>query len=253
MKDKSKHRIQDDPACHPLNGDSSTVPVGSDALLLLDCRQLYRIYRMGGTEVRALDGVDLAVRCGEFVAVMGPSGSGKSTIMNILGALDRPDQGEYSLGGRRVDKLTDLEMARLRNQTIGFIFQNYNLLARTPAVDNVQLPLLYAGMPRHQRREKALAALESVGLSDRVHHKPAELSGGQQQRVAIARALVNQPELILADEPTGNLDTKSSDEIMDLLASLHEAGRTIVMVTHEEEVARRAERIIRFRDGKIVE
>jgi len=208
---------------------------------------------MGGGEVRALDGVNVDIDAGEFVAVMGPSGSGKSTFMNVLGCLDRPTSGEYVLKEKKVSDLTGDELAAVRNRNIGFVFQQFNLLARTPAVENVELPLVYAGLPKKQRIEKARAMLDRVGLGERAHHHPAQLSGGQQQRVAIARALVTEPLLILADEPTGALDSRTSLEIMALFQELNRQGMTVVLVTHEPDVARFARRIIAFRDGKVVQ
>jgi len=226
-----------------------------DTKMVIETQNLARVYGSGDAEVRALDGVNLQVAPGEFVALMGPSGSGKSTLMNILGCLDRPSDGRYLLDGEDVSLLTRAELAEVRNQAIGFVFQSYNLLPRLTAVKNVMLPLLY-NVEEHpdagERYERAVAALEAVGLGDRLHHRPNELSGGQQQRVAIARALINHPAIILADEPTGNLDTRSSDEIMDLLHALHAGGATIVMVTHEPDVAARAQRVVCVRDGKIV-
>jgi len=221
--------------------------------MLIHTRDLVKIYRMGGGEVRALDGVNVDIDAGEFVAVMGPSGSGKSTFMNVLGCLDRPTSGEYVLGDKRVSELAGDELAIVRNRRIGFVFQQFNLLARTPASENVELPLVYAGLPKKQRLEKAKAMLARVGLADRGHHHPAQLSGGQQQRVAIARALVTEPLLILADEPTGALDSRTSLEIMALFQELNRQGMTVVLVTHEPDVVRFARRIIAFRDGKVVQ
>jgi putative ABC transport system ATP-binding protein len=209
-------------------------------------------YEMGDTHVRALAGVTLEIARGEYVAIMGPSGSGKSTLMNVIGCLDRPTAGSYRLNQNEVAHLDDDELARIRNKEIGFIFQTFNLLPRADALQNVALPLAYAGVPRTERRERALRSLEAVGLADRVHHRPNEMSGGQRQRVAIARALVNEPSILLADEPTGNLDSKTGAEIMVLMERLHSEGHTIILVTHEEELAARAERIIRLRDGLVV-
>jgi len=222
---------------------------------LIDITDMTKIYGTSEIAVHALRGVSVAVEEGEFLAIMGPSGSGKSTLMNILGCLDRPTGGAYVLDGKDVSRLSKNKLAGVRNRKIGFVFQSYNLLPRLSAAKNVMLPLLYNGQEHltdGQCHERAVAALESVGLGDRVHHRPNELSGGQQQRVAIARALVNNPSIILADEPTGNLDTKSSEEIMDLLHQLHDQGATIVMVTHEPGIADHAERVIFLRDGKIV-
>ncbi len=219
--------------------------------LVIQVQEVTKIYRMGSVEVPALRGVSFEVSRGELVAIMGPSGSGKSTLMNILGCLDRPTSGEYILDGQPVATLNDDQLALIRNRKVGFVFQNFNLLPRLTAWDNVELPLRYAGMLRGTR-EKARAALEAVGLGERLHHKPNELSGGQQQRVAIARALVNNPAIILADEPTGNLDTRSGEEVMALLVSLNrDQGTTIVLVTHDPEIAAYAERVIHIRDGRI--
>jgi putative ABC transport system ATP-binding protein len=221
---------------------------------IIQTEDLVKIYGKDEIQVRALDGITMRIEENEFVAIMGASGSGKSTLMNILGCLDRPTSGRYLLAGEEVSNLNKVELAHIRNQRLGFVFQAYNLLANTTALENVMLPLLYQRnnqLTHAQQKEKALAALEAVGLEKRVNHQPSELSGGQLQRVAIARALINDPVLILADEPTGNLDTHSSKEVMSLLAELHERGRTIVMVTHNDEVAEYAQRIIRFCDGRI--
>lgn len=208
-------------------------------------------YRVGGGTVNALDGVSLRVLEHEYVAIMGPSGSGKSTLMNVLGCLDTPSTGRYILSGEEVEKMSDRELARVRGERIGFVFQSFNLLPRYDAVDNVALPLIYRGIGREERRRKARRALEAVGLSERLGHKPGEMSGGQRQRVAIARALVGRPDLILADEPTGNLDSATSLEIMALFEEIYSQGNTIIIVTHEEDIARCARRIIRLRDGRI--
>lgn len=218
---------------------------------MLKLKEVSKIYEVGDHKIYALSKINLEVREGEFVAVMGPSGSGKSTMMNILGCLDKPTEGEYLLDGVEVSTLTSNELAVLRNLKIGFVFQGFNLLPRTTALENVELPLLYAGVKTKERRRRALEALESVGLSSRVNHRPKELSGGQQQRVAIARALVNNPKIILADEPTGNLDSQTTEEIMAIFQSLSAVGGTILLVTHEPEIALYSRRIVRFRDGQI--
>ena len=224
--------------------------VSEPPLLLAD--DLVKTYTLGGVELHALDHVSLAVGRGELVAIMGSSGSGKSTLMNVLGCLDRPTSGRYVLGGREVSKLGRGELAEVRNKTIGFVFQSFNLLARTTALENVELPLIYAGLSAAERHRRARTALERVGLGDRIDHKPSELSGGQQQRVAIARAIVNDPKIVLADEPTGNLDSKTSDAIMALFQQLWRNGLTIVFVTHEPDVARYASRIVVLKDGRVV-
>ena len=221
-------------------------------MALIELRDAERTYRLGGEEVRALDGVDLDIERGGYVAVMGASGSGKSTLMNILGCLDTPTRGRYVLNGTRVDALDDDQLAAIRNREIGFVFQTFNLLPRTDAVTNVALPLLYRGVGRGDRLDRARAALERVGLGDRMHHQSNELSGGQCQRVAIARALVNDPSIVLADEPTGNLDTATSEEIMELFDELNAAGTTVILVTHEREIAAHSRRRITLRDGRIV-
>jgi putative ABC transport system ATP-binding protein len=218
---------------------------------MIEIEDIAKVYRMGDSEVRALNGVSLSVREGEWVAITGPSGSGKSTLMNIIGCLDQPTAGSYKLDGLEVARMNDQQLAAVRNRKIGFVFQTFNLLARTTALANVELPLVYAGLPG--RRERAVAALKRVGLEERLYHRPNELSGGQQQRVAIARALINEPAIILADEPTGNLDSKSGAEILDIFQSLHDQGMTIVMVTHDPDIAAQCERIVRIKDGVIAE
>ncbi|MCS6988591.1 MAG: ABC transporter ATP-binding protein [Chloroherpetonaceae bacterium] len=219
--------------------------------LVIRIENVTKEYKMGEEIVRALRGVSLSIHRNEYVAIMGPSGSGKSTMMNLLGCLDTPTSGKYEFNGKDVATMEDDELAEIRNKEIGFVFQTFNLLPRSTALQNVELPLVYAGVASEERRRRAIAALQSVGLGDRLNHKPNELSGGQRQRVAIARALVNNPSIILADEPTGNLDTKTSVEIMNIFETLYEQGNTIIVVTHEEDIARHARRIIRLRDGLI--
>ena len=214
-------------------------------------KDLYKIYEMGDTEVRALDGINLHIAPHEFVAIIGPSGSGKSTLMNMIGCLDVPTSGEYYLNGDDVSDLTDDEQAFIRNKTIGFIFQQYNLLPKLTAFENVELPLIYRGIPRHERKKMAMEALRRVGMEERADHLPKELSGGQQQRVSIARALAGKPPMILADEPTGALDSKTGAELMEMLKELHNEGNTIVLITHDSDIARQAKRIVRIQDGKI--
>ena len=218
---------------------------------LLRVEGLVREYRMGGETVAALSGVDVSIDRNEYVAIMGPSGSGKSTLMNILGCLDTPTRGTYWLNGQEVSRMTDLELARVRNKEIGFVFQTFNLLARATALKNVELPLVYAGVRARERRERAVEALQRVGLAERMDHKPNELSGGQRQRVAVARALVTRPALLLADEPTGNLDSKTGEEVLRMFEQLHAGGQTIVVVTHDPDVAAHAQRRIVLRDGAI--
>jgi len=218
---------------------------------VIEIQDLTRHYKMGQTLVKALDGVTFDVAENEYIAIMGPSGSGKSTLMNMIGCLDTPTSGEYILNGNRVSELDDSDLAQVRNREIGFVFQTFNLLPRTDCLSNVELPLIYSGIKSSKRKKKATETLTKVGLGDRLDHKPNELSGGQRQRVAIARALVNDPSILLADEPTGNLDTKTGDEIMILFEELYRAGNTIILVTHENEIAEHARRIIRLRDGKI--
>ena len=218
---------------------------------MIDLVGIKKIYANGDIKVAALNGVNLHVGANEFISIMGPSGSGKSTMMNILGCLDTPTEGEYFLDGTDVAKASSNELAVIRNRKIGFVFQGFNLLPRTTAVENVELPMLYAGVPSKDRRVRAVAALESVGLGGRINHRPKELSGGQQQRVAIARALVTNPSIILADEPTGNLDSRSSEEVMAIFQHLHATGNTLILVTHEPDIAEFTKRVVRFRDGHI--
>ena len=228
-----------------------SAPALSDAVIRVAA--LAKKYRMGAETIHALNGLDCAIGANEYVAVMGPSGSGKSTLMNIIGCLDRPTQGDYWLSGENVAKLGDRALARVRNRRIGFVFQTFNLLPRATALQNVEVPLIYGGVGRRERRARAREALAQVGLGDRVKHKPNELSGGQRQRVAVARALVNQPDILLADEPTGNLDSRTGGEILGLFAALHDAGQTIILVTHEPDVAARAQRHLHLRDGVVTE
>ncbi len=218
---------------------------------VIEIRNIIRDFKLGQEIVHVLKGIDLDIKRGEYVAIMGPSGSGKSTLMNLLGCLDTPTAGSYNLNGNDVSQMTDDELAEIRNTEIGFVFQTFNLLPRTTALENVALPMIYAGASRTQRKERATKVLSDVGLADRMDHKPNQLSGGQRQRVAVGRALVNKPSIILADEPTGNLDSKTGTEIMGLFDEIHKAGNTVIMVTHEEEVAAHAKRIIRLRDGVI--
>ncbi len=221
--------------------------------MLIEIRDLVKVYDMGSVQVQALAGVDLDVERGEYVAIMGPSGSGKSTLMNLVGCLDTPSSGTYRLNDNLVNELDDDELARIRNREIGFVFQTFNLLPRSTALENVEVPMVYGGMPRQQRRERAREVLEMVGLGDRMTHQPNELSGGQRQRVAVARALVNNPSILLADEPTGNLDSRTGDEIMALFDRLNGSGNTIILVTHEEDIAAHAKRVVRLRDGRVLE
>ena len=220
---------------------------------LINLSDIYKIYNVGGEEVRALDGVDLIINSNEYLAIMGPSGSGKSTMMNMIGCLDTPSSGIYHFEGEEVHIMDDAQLASIRNRKIGFVFQTFNLLPKASALHNVEIPLVYANIKKEKRIEMASKALKDVGLEDRMHHKPNELSGGQRQRVAIARALVNNPSIILADEPTGNLDSKSGHEIMGIFDQLHSKGNTIILVTHEDDIAKHAKRTIRLFDGKIVE
>ena len=222
-------------------------------MAIISLKSIYKIYNVGGEEVRALDGIDLDINENEYLAIMGPSGSGKSTLMNMVGCLDTPTSGIYEFEGEMVQVMDDSQLASIRNRKIGFVFQTFNLLPKATAQHNVEIPLVYANIRKRQRVEMASKALESVGLSDRSHHRPNELSGGQRQRVAIARALVNNPSIILADEPTGNLDSKSGHEIMNILDDLHQKGNTIILVTHEDDIAQHAHRVIRLLDGEITE
>ena len=218
----------------------------------MELKELYKIYIMGSVEVQALRGIDLTIEKGEFISIMGTSGSGKSTLMNIIGCLDRPTKGNYFLEGIDIKEKSEDELSFIRNQKIGFVFQSFNLIARTSAVKNVELPMIYAKMHANDRHERAKQLLEKVGLGDRIHHMPNELSGGQRQRVAIARALANEPPIMLADEPTGNLDSKSSIEIMEIFRNLNEEGKTVIIVTHERDIAEYTDRIVTFKDGQIV-
>lgn len=220
---------------------------------MIDLKDIYKIYKLGDNEVHALDGVSLHIDQHEFVSIIGPSGSGKSTLMNIIGCLDVPTKGQYFLNGKDISKKSDDELAEIRNQTIGFVFQGFNLLPKLNAIENVELPLIYKDISAKERHERAKKALASVGLEGRIYHKPTELSGGQQQRVAIARALVTEAPIILADEPTGNLDSKSGKEVMEIFRSLHEQGNTIILITHDSSVAAQAKRVIKIQDGKLFE
>ncbi len=222
-------------------------------MVIISLSNIFKIYNVGGEEVRALDGVDLEIKENEYLAIMGPSGSGKSTMMNMIGCLDTPSSGSYEFEGEMVNEMNDDQLASIRNRKIGFIFQTFNLLPKATSQNNVEIPLVYGNVSKKRRVELATQALRSVGLFDRMHHKPNELSGGQRQRVAIARALVNSPSIILADEPTGNLDSKSGDEIMSILDRLHQEGNTIILVTHEDDIAQHAHRMVRLFDGKIIE
>jgi putative ABC transport system ATP-binding protein len=225
---------------------------GQSTKTVIRLQNLERFYRMGEETIHALDGVSLDIEHNEYLAIMGPSGSGKSTLMNVIGCLDSPTDGQYWLNGQLVSAMNDRQLARARNKEIGFVFQTFNLLSRMSALSNVEVPLIYAGIRRRQRHEKAMHALETVGLADRMHHRPSEMSGGQRQRVAIARALVTEPSILLADEPTGNLDSNTGDEIMNLFDQLQKAGNTLIVVTHEEYIASHAKRTLRLSDGKVV-
>jgi putative ABC transport system ATP-binding protein len=235
----------------PLAPDSAPRTVRPPGALVIEIERVTKLYKMGSETIHALRGVTVQIRRNEYLAIMGPSGSGKSTLMNMLGCLDTPTAGRYEFSGKNVATMIDDELADIRNREIGFVFQTFNLLPRSDALHNVELPLIYAGMSKRERVDRARAALEGVGLGDRLHHRPNELSGGQRQRVAIARALVTRPSIILADEPTGNLDSRTGVEIMALFEQLYELGNTIIVVTHEEDIARHARRIIRLRDGLI--
>ena len=231
-----------------MSTERTTRPVGP---LVIDIEGVKKLYQMGAETIHALRGVSLKIHRNEYLAIMGPSGSGKSTLMNMLGCLDTPTEGHYEFNGKNVAAMVDDELADIRNREIGFVFQTFNLLPRSDALKNVELPLIYAGVPPHERRERAIHVLREVGLENRMYHKPNELSGGQRQRVAIARALVNRPSIILADEPTGNLDSQTGVEIMALFEQLYSLGNTIIVVTHEEDIAQHARRIVRLRDGLI--
>ena len=236
---------------HPARVFGDLRAVRPPGAIVIDIEDVTKLYRMGSETIHALRGVGLKIRRNEYLAIMGPSGSGKSTLMNMLGCLDTPTAGRYEFNGKNVATMVDDELAEIRNREIGFVFQTFNLLPRSNALQNVELPLIYAGLPKTERIERARRALENVGLGDRMFHRPNELSGGQRQRVAIARALVNTPSIILADEPTGNLDSKTGEEIMQLFEHLYDQGNTIIVVTHEEDIARHARRIVRLRDGLI--
>ncbi len=235
----------------PSSSADSLAPSEADTAAVIVTRNLCRRYTMGGTTINALDGLDLVIDRGEYAAIMGPSGSGKSTLMNVIGCLDKPDDGEYWLNNKLVSNLKDSELAKIRNQEIGFVFQTFNLLQRATALHNVEVPLIYSGINRRERQARAREALAKVSLDSRTHHKPNELSGGQRQRVAVARALVTKPSILLADEPTGNLDSQTADEIMQLFDELHAAGNTIILVTHDRNIGARAQRVIRMLDGRV--